>query len=201
MDTKAMYKLSYGLYVLSSEENGKDAGCIINTAMQVTSSPNRISIAVNKQNHTHGVLERSKIFNVSTLTQSAPFSVIERFGFSSGRDVDKFEGFEHTARSGNGLTYITEYANSFISGRIINSIDLGTHTMFIADVTDCQITSGGESLTYSYYQDNIKPKPQGVKKGAYRCTVCGYIYEGDVLPPDFICPLCKHGADAFDKIS
>lgn len=201
MDPKAMYKLSYGLYVLSSEQGGRDAGCIINTAMQLTSSPNRISVTVNKQNHTHDVLRLRGEFNVSALTVDTPFELIERFGFRSGRDTDKFEGFSAFERAENGLTYITRYANSYISGRIINSVDLGTHTMFIADVTDCRLTGQADSLTYAYYQDNIKPKPQPAKKGAYRCTVCGYIYEGDELPADFICPICKHGADAFEKIS
>ena len=201
MDPNAMYKLSYGLYVLSSEQDGKDAACIINTAMQITSSPNRISVTVNKQNHTHDVISKRGEFNVSALTTDTPFELIERFGFHSGRDTDKFEGFSSHERAQNGLVYITDYTNCYISGKVINAIDFGTHTMFIADVTDCQVIGRADSLTYAYYQDKIKPKPQPAKKGAYRCTICGYIYEGDELPADFICPICKHGADAFEKIS
>lgn len=202
MDTKAMFKLGYGLYVLTSRTGEKDNGCIINTVAQVTSNPNRISITVNKDNYTHDMIVESGIFNVSVLTNEVPFAVFQRFGFQSGRNCDKFEGYDSVKRGENGVLYCTEYTNAFISGKVVDQIDLGTHTMFIADVTDCGILSDATSVTYDYYQKNIKPQPkkdEAVVTG-YRCTICGYIYEGDELPADFVCPLCKHGAEVFEPI-
>lgn len=199
MDSKAMFKIGYGLYVLTVEGNG----CIINTVSQVTTTPNRVSVTVNKQNYTHDILLEKGTFNVSILTTEVPFSIFERFGFHSGKDVNKFDGFNSIATSDNGVYYLTGYTNAYISGKVVNSLDLGTHTMFIADVTDCKVLSDTSSVTYDYYHKNIKPKPQPTKDAikGYRCTICGYIYDGDTLPDDFVCPICKHGASDFEKIN
>ena len=199
MDINAMYKIGYGLYLLSAASGGKDNACIVNTLGQVTVSPNRVSLTVNKLNLTHEMIAESGLFNVSVLSESAPFSVYERFGYHSGRDTDKLSGDQ--PRSENGLIYFKENANALISGRVVNALDLGTHTMFIADVTDCLVLSGEKSVTYDYYQSNVKPKPEKPKKTGWRCRICGYIYEGEQLPNDFICPICKHGAADFEKIS
>ena len=201
MDTSCMHKLTYGLFVLSAAENGKQNGCIINTAMQVTTTPNRISITVNKQNYTHDMILNTGVFNVSILDESAPFSLFQRFGFQSGRDADKLIGLA-IAFGENGVFYPTLHTSAVISGKVIQTIDLGTHTMFIADVTDAVKLSGGTPLTYAYYHANVKPKPQPKKteKKAWRCKICGYIYEGDPLPADFICPICKHGAIDFEPV-
>lgn len=199
MDNNAMFKLSYGLYVLSARSGEKDNGCIINTAAQVTTTPNRLTIAVNKQNYTHDLIQKSGAFNVSILDQSVPFSVFRQFGFQSGKDVDKFEGIEY-GRGENGIAYLKNNTSAYISGKVVQEIDLGSHTLFLADVTDAQMLSGGEAVTYSYYQSNIKPKPEQTAKKGYRCKICGYIYEGEPLPEDFICPLCKHGAVDFEKL-
>lgn len=202
IDEKSLFKIPYGLYVLTSNDGEKDNGCIINTVMQVTNKPNRISIAVNKLNFTHDMIKKTGVFNVSVLTQSVPFSVFERFGFKSGKDTDKFSGFEHTAVSQNGLKYLTAYTNALISGKVVSSEDCGTHTVFIADVTQAEILSDEKSVTYDYYFANIKPKPAvgKSKKKRYVCKICGYVYEGDELPNDFICPLCKHGAEDFELV-
>ncbi len=201
MNNKAMYKIGYGLYVLTAKVGEKDNGCIINTAIQVTSSPNRIAIAVNKSNYTHDMIAESGVFNISILTKDASFDIFKRYGFQSGRDTDKFDGVDDVKRSENGLLYVTGSTNAYISGRVINSVDLGTHTMFIADVTDADVLSSAESVSYDYYHSNIKPAPAPKSKViGYRCTICGYIYEGDPLPEDFTCPICKHGAADFEKI-
>lgn len=205
MDSKTMYKLSYGLFVLTAHENGKDNGCIINTAIQVTSNPNRISIAVNKANLTHDMIMNTKKFTVSVISEAADFELFKRFGFQSGRDVDKFAGFTACKRGYNGVNYVTEGTNGFISAWVEQTIDLGTHTLFIAAVTDMEVLSGVPSATYAYYQNNIKPKPQAVGTTAsgqtvWRCTVCGYEYVGEELPEDFVCPLCKHPASDFEKV-
>lgn len=203
MDKKAMFKLSYGLYVLTANQDGFDNGCIINTASQITSSPNRISIAVNKTNKTHDMIMKTGHFNISVLSEKADFSIFERFGFHSGKDTNKFSDFENFAVSSNGIKYITGYANSYISARLFHCIDLVTHTLMLADVTDCDVLSDDNSLTYNFYHQNIKPKNSpDAKKGkiAYRCKICGYIHYADELPPDFICPVCKHGIDDFEKI-
>lgn len=205
MNKKAMFKIGYGLYVLTAKENNFDNGCIINTVSQVTSTPNRISITVNKANKTHDMIMKTGEFNVSILSEKADFSVFERFGFQSGKDTDKFSGFENTAVSLNGIKYITGCTNSYISAKLFHAVDLGTHTLMLADVTDCDILSDDISVTYDYYHRNIKPKNSAVPtvpkgKVAYRCKICGYIYIADELPPDFVCPICKHGADDFEKI-
>lgn len=198
MDKKAMYRLSYGLFVLTAKEGGRDNGCVVNTVTQVTSEPNRITVAINKNNLTHDMVLRSGAFNVSVLSQKASFDIYKHWGFQSGRDVDKMEQII-VSRSENGLVYLPEAANAFLSAQVIESRDLGTHTLFLADVTDGAVLSDEESVTYSYYQKYVKPAPSTGKKG-FVCTVCGYIYEGDVLPDDFICPVCKHPASDFAPI-
>ena len=204
VDPKTMQKFSYGLFVLSAQSDGKDNGCIINTAAQLTSSPNRINIAVNKANHTHDMIMATGMFNISFLSEKTSFDTFKRFGFQSGRDTDKFEGFESSvARSANGLLYVTEGTNAFMSAKVVDSYDYGSHTLFVAEVTEAQILNTDPSVTYAYYFDHIKPKPQPKieeEKHGYVCKICGYVYEGDTLPDDFICPLCKHGADDFEKI-
>ncbi len=200
MDNKAMFKIGYGLYVLTASDNGKDNGCIINTAMQVTSTPNRISVTVNKQNYTHDIIAATGVFNVSVLSQEANFEMFKRFGFQSGRNVDKFANYGFCKKAPNGIYFISNQTNAYISGKVEQSIDLGTHTMFIAAVTDAQVLSDAPTVTYDFYQKEIKPKPAAQeKKDGYRCKICGYVYEGDVLPEDFVCPICKHGAADFEK--
>ncbi len=202
MNKKAMYNLTYGLFVLTTKLGDRCQGCIINTAMQVTSSPNRISITVNKENLTHNVLSYAKAFNISVIAENADFELFKHFGFQSGRDVDKLAGYPYAKNASNGMPYITKGTNAFLSGTVIDTVDLGTHTMFIADVTDGEVLSDVPSASYAYYQSDIKPKPGAAseEKSGYRCKVCGYVYEGDTLPEDFICPICKHGADDFEKI-
>jgi len=202
VDPTALFKISYGLYVLTAKDGGKDNGCIINTAMQVTATPLKITIVVNKMNHTHDMIARTGTFNLSVLTESALFGVFERFGFQSGRDADKFAGTGYDDRSANGLRYIPEHTNCVISGKVAESHDYGTHTAFVADVTETLILSKDASLTYDYYFKHIKPKPQATaaRRDGYVCKICAYVFEGDELPEDFICPLCKHGAADFDKI-
>ena len=204
IEPDAMFKLSYGLFVLTSRDE-KDNGCIINTVMQITDSPKRISIAVNKSNYTHDMVAKSGVFNLSVLTEEAPFKLFQHFGFQSGRDVDKFlpgGEFISNERSENGLLYLPQLANAFISGKVISAVDYGTHTLFTADVTEAKVLSNVPSTTYAYYFSHIKPKPQPVEKNkkGWVCKICGYVYEGEVLPPDFICPLCKHGAEDFEPL-
>lgn len=204
MNTKTMYNLTYGLFVLTSAFEGKESGCIINTAGQVTTTPNRISIAVNKANFTKELVEGSGRFNISILSEKADFELFRHFGFQSGRDVDKFAGFENCRRSDNGLYYITTGTNGFISASVEQKIDLGSHTLFIASVEDMEVLSDAASATYAYYQSVIKPGPaQSATTGktAWRCRICGYVYEGEELPADYICPLCKHPASDFEKVT
>lgn len=199
MDNKAMFKLSYGLFVLTAKD-GKDNGCIVNTAIQITTTPNRITVTVNKENLTHDMIMNTGVFNVSILSEKCTFDTFKHFGFQSGKTVDKFADYAECQRAENGVYYITKGTNAYISAKVADKIDCGTHTMFIADVTEAQVLSEDVSVTYDYYQKNIKPKPEAPKKSGYRCRICGYIYEGDVLPDDFICPICKHGASDFEKI-
>ena len=201
VNTGAYHKLSYGLFVLTAQENGADNGCIINTAQQLTSAPGRITIAVNKQNATHDMILHTGVFNVSVLTQEVPFNVFKHFGFQSGRDVNKFADYP-AQRSANGLCYLDQYTNAFFSARVIDALDYGTHTLFVAEVTEAAVLSDKESVTYAYYFAHIKPKPAAKqeKKKGYVCKICGYVYEGDELPADFICPLCKHGVDDFEPL-
>lgn len=204
MDHKTMYQLTYGLFVLTSASEGRDSGCIINTAAQVTSDPNRISITVNKMNFTHDLVKQSGKFNISILSEKAGFETFRHFGFQSGREADKFSGYADCKRSANGLYYITAGTNGYISATVEQTLDLGSHTLFIASVDDMELLSDVPSATYAYYQSSIKPKPEKTApagKTVWRCTVCGYIYEGEELPADFICPLCKHPASDFEKIT
>jgi len=202
MDKSALYKIGYGLYVLTALDNGKDNGCIINTVMQVTSDPSPTGVITsNKSNFTHDMIMRSGKYNVSMLTTSAPFDVFKRFGFQSGSSADKFAGFGGVGRSANGILYLTEFTNAFLSFEVTDAIDFGSHTMFRANIVDGEVLGTGESVTYGYYQQHIKPKPQATMSASgYRCNICGYVYEGDPLPADFICPLCKHGASDFVRI-
>lgn len=199
MDQKAMYQLGYGLYVLTAKDQ-KDNGCIVNSVMQVSTSPNRVVVAVNKMNLTHDMIVQTGVFNVSVLTEQADFNVYRHFGYQSGKTVDKFADDTACARADNGLYYITEQTNAMFSGKVVHTVDCVTHTLFIADVTDAVVLGTGNSVTYAYYQKNIKQKPQQTTKSGYRCRICGYIYEGEDLPADFICPVCKHGAQDFEKI-
>ena len=207
VDNNAMFKFSYGLFVLTAREGEKDNGCIINTAGQLTASPNRIQIAVNKGNYTHDMILHTGKFNVSVLDQDVPFKIFQQFGFVSGRDTDKFDGCQIAQRTANGLYYLTSYSSAVISGKVVQTVDCGTHTLFIADVTEAEILSTVPSVTYQYYFDHIKPKPAPAssapaakKKTTWVCKICGYVYEGEELPADFICPLCKHGAADFEKV-
>ena len=200
MDKKAMYNLTYGLFILTAREGDKDNGCIVNTVAQVTTEPNRITVAVNKQNYTHDMIVRTGAFNVSVLTEKSGFETYKHWGFQSGAHTDKLEAVSYQ-RAGNGIVYIADECNAYISAKVISSTDLGTHTLFLADVTDCAVLSENNSVTYSYYQKYIKSAPKAAeKKKGFICTVCGYIYEGDTLPEDFICPWCKHPASDFKPI-
>lgn len=201
MDKKALYKMSYGLFVLTASQDGRDNGCIINTAIQVTSEPNRIAIAVNKGNLTHDMILATRKFTVSAISEKADFSLFQRFGFQSGRSANKFAGFTDWKRGYNELPYITKGTNAFISAWVQETVDLGTHTLFIGAVTDMEVLDAAPSCTYNYYQSNIKPKPQTAvqNKPTWVCNVCGYIYEGETIPDDFICPICKHPASDFTK--
>ncbi len=199
IDNAALFAISYGLFVLSAKDGARDNGCIINTVIQVTSTPKCIAFAVNKENLTHDMVLKTGLFNVSVLSDTSKFPLYERFGLHSSKEVQKFEGFDSYTRSLNGITYITEGVNAFMSGKIISAVDCGTHTMFVASLTEAKKLSSEPSVTYEYYRQHIKPKPsaEAQKKKGWLCTVCGYIYEGEVLPPDFICPVCKHGAEVF----
>ncbi|MCR5778808.1 MAG: flavin reductase [Lachnospiraceae bacterium] len=206
MDKKAMFKLSYGLFVVTAKRGDKDNGCITNTAIQVTSEPNRVSLAVNKGNYTHDMIKDTGIFNVSIISEAANFDLFKHFGFQSGRDVDKFDGYTDCKRAENDVMIVTAGTNAYISCKVIEEIDLGTHTLFIADVTDMEVLSDTPSATYTYYQSNIKPKPEAVGKTpegqtVWRCRICGYEYVGEELPDDFICPICKHPASDFEKVT
>lgn len=197
MDNKAMFNLSYGLFILTAKDGEKDNGCIVNTVGQVTSQPNRISLTVNKANYTHDMIMKTKEFNVSVLAENSKFETYRHWGFQSGRNTDKLESISFK-RSANGLVYIADETNAFLSAKVVSTLDLGTHTLFIADVTDGEVLSQVPSATYSFYQNNIKPKPASTeKRKGFICTVCGYIYEGETLPDDFICPVCKHPASDF----
>jgi len=201
MNPAALYKLSYGLVVLTARDGEKDNGCIINTAMQITSSPVRIVIAVNKANFTNEMIQKTGAFNVSILTENAPFGLFEHFGFHSGKDVDKFAGSSSEARTANGVRYVEEHTNGVISATVTASYDFDTHTLFVADVEEAFLLSDDPAMTYQFYFDHVKPKPQPREhQKGYACSICGYIYEGDTLPEDFTCPLCKHGAEDFKPL-
>lgn len=198
-DATALFNIGYGLYVVTSNDGERDNGLIVNTVTQVTNTPNRVAVTVNKANYSHHVIKNTGKMNVNCLSTEAPFSVFENFGFRSGRTADKFEGIS-ALRSDNGLAVLPEYVNAYMSLKVESYVDLGTHGMFICELTEAKVISKAETMTYTYYQNNVKPKPQtNVKKG-YVCKICGYVYEGDALPADFICPWCKHGADDFEEI-
>ncbi len=196
---EAMFKLSYGLFVLTTKDGEKDNGCIINTVMQITDSPLQIAVCVNKSNFTHDMIVKSRKFNLSVLSEKADFEIFKRFGFLSGRDTDKFADYSNAKRSENGVLYVTQAVNAFMSANVTSVVDCGTHSIFIAEITEAQILNDDKSVTYEYYFANIKPKPEKKKKG-FVCKICGYVYEGDNLPEDFVCPLCKHPASDFEEL-
>ena len=200
MNTNALFKIGYGLYILSCQENGKDNACIVNTVMQVTSDPCQIAVCVNKANYSCEMIQRTRKFNVSILDEESEFEVFKHFGYQSGKEVDKFLNFIHTKRTPNGVLYITKNTNAYFSAWVKQEIDLGSHIMFIAQLVEAEVLSEKPTVSYDYYQKNIKPKPQSTEKNGWRCKICGYIYEGANLPSDFVCPICKHGAVYFEKI-
>lgn len=200
MDTSVMFKIGYGLYVLTAKDDAKDNGCIINTVMQVTSEPLQITIAVNKKNYTNEMIQKTKKFNLSILSEKADFEIYKHFGYQSGREVDKFASFADAKRSPNGVLYITKGTNAYISAYVQQEVDLGTHSLFIAQLVAAESLSDDKSATYDYYQNFVKTKPENVAKKGWRCKICGYIYEGENLPADYICPICKHGAIDFEKL-
>ena len=201
VEPNAMFSLSYGLFVLTAREGAKDNGCIINTVTQLTDSPKRISICVNKANYTCEMIRRTGAFNVSVLSNDAPFAMFRHYGFQSGRDTDKFAGVSGMARAVNGIYYVPYCTNAFLSGKVVQEIEFETHFLFIAEVTEARVLDSVPSMTYAYYFANVKPKPQkpAEKKPCWVCKICGWVYEGEELPPDIICPLCKHGAADFER--
>ena len=199
-DMSALFNIGYGLYVVTSNDGTKDNGLIVNTVSQVTNSPNRIAVTINKQNYSHHVIKQTGVMNVNCLDTSAPFSVFQNFGFQSGRTVDKFAGID-VLRSDNGLRFLPRYINSFMSLKVESYVDLDTHGMFICSVTEARVISDKPTMTYTYYQDSVKPKPQTEGKKGYVCKICGWVYEGEPLPDDIVCPLCKHGAADFEPIA
>ena len=200
MDTSALFKIGYGLYVLTANGHGKDNGCIVNSVMQVTSEPLQIAVCVNKTNYTCEMIQDTRKFNVSVLAEGVGFDVFKNFGYQCGRNIDKFANFYETKRTPNGVLYITRDTNAYMSAWVQQEVDLGTHVMFIAQLVDAEILSDKPTVTYEFYQKNIKPKPQPINKKGWRCKICGFVYDGEELPSDFICPICKHGAIDFEKI-
>ena len=202
IDNSVFRDLSYGLFILSANDGSKDTGCIINTVCQAASDPLIVTIAVNKANYTHDVVAKNGVFNVTILAEDAPFGLFQHFGFQSGRDVDKYEGCTMSRTSENGCRYHFVHTCGFLSGKVLSSVDLGSHTLFIAEVTEAGKTGDGAPITYAYYHANTKPKPkkEEKKKKGFICNICGYIYEGDELPVDFVCPICKHPASDFSPL-
>ena len=198
-DLAALFNIGYGLYVVTCNDGKKDNGLIVNTVTQVTNTPNKIAVTINKENYSHHIIKQTGKMNINVLNIDAPFAVFEKFGFASGRNVDKFAECE-PLRSDNGLVFLPRHINSFISLKVEQYVDLDTHGMFICEITEARVLSDKETMTYSYYYDNVKPKPQTDGKKGFVCKICGYIYEGDTLPDDFVCPLCKHGAADFEEI-
>ena len=193
----AMFRLQYGLYCLTTNDGKKDNGCIVNTAIQVTSTPQKAAVTVSKQNYTCDIIKKTGKMNINCLSKDTPFEIFKKFGFQSGRTADKFADIS-LKRSANGLIILPEYANAYISVSVDREIDLGSHVMFIGSVMEADILSDVETVTYGYYQSSIKPKPE--KKKGFVCKICGYVYDGDVLPEDYICPICKHGTADFEPI-
>ena len=200
MDSKVLFKIGYGLYVLSAREGEKDNACIVNAVMQVTSEPLQVAVCVNKTNYTCEMIQQTRKFNISVLAEGVDFEVFKRFGYQCGRNIDKFADYTDIKRSPNDVLYITKNSNAFISAYVQQEIDLGTHVMFVAQLVGGEVLSEKPTVTYEFYQKNIKPRPQKTEKSGWRCKICGYIYEGEELPSDFICPICKHGAVDFEKI-
>ena len=198
-DLTALFNIGYGLYVVTSNDGKKDNGLIVNTVTQVTNTPNRIAVTINKDNYSHHVIKQTGIMNINCLAQSAPFAVFEKFGFVSGRNVDKFADYT-PLRSDNGLVFLPRHINSFMSLKVEQYVDLDTHGMFICSITEARVISDKETMTYTYYQNNVKPKPVTDGKKGWVCTVCGYVHDEEELPDDFVCPLCKHGASDFERI-
>nr|WP_177298084.1 flavin reductase [uncultured Blautia sp.] len=198
-DMTALFKIGYGLYVVTSNDGNKDNGLIVNTVTQLTDNPYRVAVNINKENYSHHVIKQTGVMNVNCLSVEAPFEIFQRFGFQSGRQADKFEGMEKL-HSDNGLVFLPKYINAFMSLKVEQYVDLGTHGMFICSVTEARVMSDKDTMTYTYYQKNVKPKPQTEGKKGFVCKVCGFIYEGDELPDDYICPLCKHGVADFEPI-
>lgn len=198
-DLSALFNIGYGLYVVTSNDGKNDNGLIVNTVTQVTNTPNRIAVTINKDNYSHHIIKQSGKMNINCLSVDAPFSIFETFGFKSGRNTDKFKGME-IMRSDNGLIFLPRHINSFMSLVVEQYVDLDTHGMFICSITEARVMSSLETMTYTYYQDNVKPKPETDGKKGFVCKICGYVYEGDVLPDDYVCPLCKHGASDFEPI-
>lgn len=194
---KAIYNISYGVYILTTVSS-KLNGCVVNTVAQITSSPTKVMVCVNKENFSCGEIQKSKIFNLSVLDMRTGFDIIEKFGFCSGKDVNKFENFESYKLAKNGVPFITEHTNAYLSLKVLEEKDVGTHVMFICEVTADEVLSSNEPITYAYYQNKLKPQKKS-EKTVWVCSVCGYVYEGDPIPEDFICPLCKHGASDFER--
>ena len=199
IDKTSLFNIGYGLYVITTHDGTRDNGMICNAVMQVTNEPLQVAVAINKANYSHDVVLKSGVMNVNVLSESAPFSVFQNFGFRSGRDNDKFDGVPFT-RSANGLTVLSHDCNAFFSLKVESHIDLGTHGLFICSITEAQTLSDVPTMTYAYYQANVKPKKPTAKKKGWICKICGYVYEGDELPPDFVCPLCKHPASDFERL-
>ncbi len=198
IDTNALFKISYGLYVVTSHDGKKHNGIIVNTVMQLTDTPNRVGVCINKINYSHDIIKSTKLMNVNCLTESTPFETFKNFGFKSGRDNDKFDGIDFYT-SENNMAVLKENINAFISLKVTDYVDLGTHGLFICEVTEAEVINDDNAVTYTFYQKNIKPKPEAKKKG-FVCKICGYVYEGETLPEDYICPLCKHGVADFEEL-
>ncbi len=200
MDKTALFKISYGLFAITCNDGKKDTGLIVNTVTQVTDSPLRLTVTINKSNYSHDVIKSSGIMNVNCLSVDTPFEIFEKLGFHSGRDTDKLKGLL-TWKASNGLVNLScEYINAYICLKVVDYVDFGTHGMFVCEATDAMTVSDADSMTYDYYHKNVKPKPEVKNKKGYVCKVCGYVYEGESLPDDFVCPLCKHGASDFEPI-
>ena len=200
IDSKAFRNFTYGLFVITAKDGEKDNGCITNTAIQIADTPACISVSLNKNGLTHDMILKTGKFNLSFLTESAPMKVFQHFGFQSGRDINKFAECEVTMRTENGIIYVPKYTNTIVSGNVIQTIDRGSHTLFIASVDETIILNNEKSCSYSYYFEHIKPKPEQTEKHGWRCKICGYVHEDSELPADFVCPICKHGAEYFEKI-
>lgn len=201
IDLTALFKISYGLYVVTSNDGSRDNGLIVNTVTQVTNTPNRVAVIINKSNYSHDVIKETKKLNVNCLSTDAPFSIFENFGFKSGRDTDKFADIT-PLRSENGLAILPQYINAYMSLTVESYVEIDTHGMFICTLDEAKVVSDADAMTYTYYQDNVKPKRKiEEKKKGFVCKICGYVYEGETLPDDFICPICKHGASDFEPIA